>query len=179
MQASWRGENVNSGGLTVAPYSNNSFTHSRLPAAQASHSGVLPSMLRASTCRAQSRKKVKYTPVSQSCTDEESHQLGLSLQWSISVAALTPSHLCTSVQQQSDALGLSLYTRLMQGGDGVDCHDVNRCTSLDQLLQLEGPALCSGLVHGWPVRPKSKTMSCKYVKSNKTEAFYSWSVDLW
>ncbi len=52
MQASWRGEKVNSGGFTVAPYSNSSFTHSRLPAAQASHSGVLPSMLRASTWRA-------------------------------------------------------------------------------------------------------------------------------
>lgn len=53
IQASWRGEKVKSGGLTVAPYSNISFTHSRLPAAQASHSGVLPSMLRASTWRAQ------------------------------------------------------------------------------------------------------------------------------
>lgn len=51
MQASWSGEKVNSGGFTVAPYSSSSFTHSRLPAAQASHSGVLPSMLRASTWR--------------------------------------------------------------------------------------------------------------------------------
>lgn len=51
MQASWRGEKVNSGGFTVAPYSSSSLTQSRLPAAQASHSGVLPSMLRASTWR--------------------------------------------------------------------------------------------------------------------------------
>lgn len=53
IQASWRGEKVKSGGLTFAPYSNSSCTHSRLPAAQASHSGVLPSMLRASTWRPQ------------------------------------------------------------------------------------------------------------------------------
>lgn len=81
MQASWRGEKVNSGGLTVAPYSSSSFTHSRLPAAQASHNGVLPSMLRASTWKAQSHT------VSQSCTDEESNQLGSSLLGSKSVVA--------------------------------------------------------------------------------------------
>lgn len=51
MHASWRGEKVKSGGLTVAPCSSNSLTHSMLPAAQASHRGVLPSMLRASTCQ--------------------------------------------------------------------------------------------------------------------------------
>lgn len=54
IQASWSGEKVNSGGLTVAPCSSSSFTHSRLPAAQASHSGVLPSMLRASTWKTES-----------------------------------------------------------------------------------------------------------------------------
>lgn len=59
IQASWRGEKVKSGGLTVAPYSNSSFTHSKLPAAQASHSGVLPSMLRASTWMSQRCDSVK------------------------------------------------------------------------------------------------------------------------
>lgn len=57
MQASWRGEKVNNGGLTVAPYWSSSLTHSRLPAAQASHNGVLPSMLRASTWRAKRDNK--------------------------------------------------------------------------------------------------------------------------
>lgn len=58
-----------------------------------------------------------------------------------------PSNLCTSVQQQPDTLGLSLYTRLMQGSDGVDRYDVNCCASLYQLLQLQGPALGSCLMH--------------------------------
>lgn len=93
MQASWRGEKVNSGGLTVAPYSSSSFTHSRLPAAQASHSGVLPSMLRASTWRTQSHHKVKNTTIRQSWPDEESYQLGLSLMWSLSVVAHHWHHL--------------------------------------------------------------------------------------
>lgn len=59
IQASWSGEKVNSGGFTVAPCSSSSFTHSRLPAAQASHSGVLPSMLRASTWKTESRDFVR------------------------------------------------------------------------------------------------------------------------
>lgn len=114
---------------------------------------------------------------SQSGTDKESYQLGFSR-----CALLTPSHLCTSVQQQSDALGLSLYTGLMQRGDGVNCHDVNCCTSLDQLLQLEGSALCGSLMHRWPIRPESKAMSCKYVKPNQTRPLMVYgclSVDLW
>lgn len=59
----------------------------------------------------------------------------------------TSAYLSTSIQQQSDTLGLSLYTRLVEGGDGVDGHDVHCCACLDQLLQLEGPALCRRLVH--------------------------------
>lgn len=49
MQASCSGEAVYSGGLTLAPWESKSFTHSMLPEAQASQSGVLPSMFRAST----------------------------------------------------------------------------------------------------------------------------------
>lgn len=47
---------------------------------------------------------------------------------------LTVSHLCTSIQQQPDTLGLSTYARLVQRGDGVHRHDVHGCTALDQLL---------------------------------------------
>lgn len=61
MQASWSGEKVNNGGFTIAPYSSSSFTHSRLPAAQASHSGVLPSMLRASTWRREKMMHQEHT----------------------------------------------------------------------------------------------------------------------
>lgn len=75
-------------------------------------------------------------------------------------AELTVSYLCTSVQQQPDTLGLSPNTRLVQRGDGVHRHDVDGCTTLDQLLQLEDPALCSSLVHGRPVCPEAKTMGC-------------------
>lgn len=60
---------------------------------------------------------------------------------------LTVSHLCTSVQQQSDTLGLSTYARLMQRGDGVHGHDVDGRTIVNELLQLEDPALCSSLMH--------------------------------
>lgn len=161
MQASWRGEKVNRGGFTVAPYSSSSFTHSRLPAAQASHNGVLPSMLRAST--------FKLNKIYQSVNHEERSN---PVRHFYCCTSRIPSHLCTSVQQQPDTLGLSLYTRFMQRGDGVDCYDVNCCASLYQLLQLQGPALCSCLMHCWPVCPESKTMSCKYKKPNKTEFFY-------
>lgn len=159
IQASWSGEKVNSGGLTVAPCSSSSFTHSRLPAAQASHSGVLPSMLRASTWKTESHDYIKKTYLSQ-YHDE--------------LVTQTPAHLSTSIQQQSDTLGLSLYTRLMEGGDGVDGHNVHCRACLDQLLQLEGPALCRCLVHCWPVSPESKTMSCKYAKANSNKSCYCW-----
>lgn len=51
MQASWRGEAVREvrAGLALAPWSSKSLTHSKLPAEQASHSGVLPSTFLAST----------------------------------------------------------------------------------------------------------------------------------
>lgn len=75
IQASWSGEKVNSGGLTVAPYSSSSFTHSMLPAAQASHSGVLPSMLRASTWRAEPQISQRYN--SKLYTNEECNPLSL------------------------------------------------------------------------------------------------------
>ena len=41
----------------MAPYCSSSLTQSRLPAAHASHSGVLPSMLRASTCVCTDRRE--------------------------------------------------------------------------------------------------------------------------
>lgn len=151
MHASCRGEKVKSGGLTVAPNSNSSLTHSRLPAAQASHSGVLPSMLRASTCF----KYWNWLDLN-FCKDNSNP-----------CDPMAPPHLCTSIQQQSDTLGLSLYTRLMQRGDGVHSHNVNWSPCFNQLLQLMGSALCSGLMHCRPVCPESKTMSYKYIKPNK------------
>lgn len=105
----------------------------------------------------------------QSHTDEETHQFGLIFFFVETPTTL--SHLCTSTQQQSDTLGLSLYACLMQWGDGVHSHSVDCCTLLNQLLQLESSALGSGLVNRWPVRPESKTMSCKNVKPNKDRAF--------
>lgn len=53
MQASCRGEVVRevSVGLTFAPYSKRSLTHSKFPIEQASHRGVLPSTFLASTCK--------------------------------------------------------------------------------------------------------------------------------
>lgn len=86
-----------------------------------------------------------------------------------SVNTLRPSDLRASVQQQSDALGLALYTRLMQRGDGVHGNNVNRSTCFDQLLQLESSALRSSLVHCWPVRPESKAMSCKTGDAKQNE----------
>lgn len=52
MQASCRGEVVREVrvGLTFAPYSKRSLTHSKFPIEQASHRGVLPSTFLASTC---------------------------------------------------------------------------------------------------------------------------------
>lgn len=51
MQASCRGEAVREvrAGFALAPYCSKSLTHSKLPAEQASHSGVLPSTFLAST----------------------------------------------------------------------------------------------------------------------------------
>lgn len=67
--------------------------------------------------------------------------------------------LRTSVQQQSDTLGLTLNTRLVQRGDGVHGHDVDGGPCLDQLLQLQGSTLSSSLMDRRPVCPESKAMS--------------------
>lgn len=61
MQASCRGEVVRevSMGLTFAPYSKRSLTHSKFPIEHASHSGVLPSTFLASTCNTKTHFKAK------------------------------------------------------------------------------------------------------------------------
>lgn len=55
MQASWSGDAVRAvrDGFTLAPYSKSILAHSRLPEAQALHRGVLPWMVRTSTCKTQ------------------------------------------------------------------------------------------------------------------------------
>lgn len=66
MQASCSGDVVREvrAGLTFAPYSRRSRTHSELPAEQASHRGVLPSTFLASTCKtAQKHSIFKYNIV--------------------------------------------------------------------------------------------------------------------
>lgn len=87
-------------------------------------------------------------------------------------AELTESYLCTSIQQQPDTLGLSTYARLVQRGDGVHRHDVYGCAPLDQLLQLEDPALCSSLMHCWPVCPEAKTMGWRNVRPSLTVTWW-------
>ncbi len=63
MQASWRGEAVRAvrEGLTEAPWSTSSLTLSMLPAAQAWQRGVLPWMVRTSTCTQFSMANRVYT----------------------------------------------------------------------------------------------------------------------
>lgn len=63
IQASWRGEAVREvrAELALAPWSRRSLTHSKLPAEQASHSGVLPSTFLTSTWDASYQHMIIYS----------------------------------------------------------------------------------------------------------------------
>ena len=63
------------------------------------------------------------------------------------------AHLSSSVQQQPNTLALAPPTGLVQWGDGVHCHDVDRSAVRDQLPQLVRQAQRGRLVDLRPLRP--------------------------
>lgn len=74
----------------------------------------------------------------------------LTIDWEVSL-----SHLGSSLQQQPGTVGVSLYAGLVERGDVVHRHRVDRGSTFYQLLELQGSAMGRSLVKGSPVRPET------------------------
>lgn len=62
-------------------------------------------------------------------------------------------NLSSGFQEQPDTLGLSTDTGLVQGCDGVHSHNVDRSSTLDEVLQQGGVPLRGRFVHLCPFCP--------------------------